>query len=337
MFTTIESVKDRYLLEPASLVDVDQVTALINVCSQEVIGKNEMDPGELLADWQDPSINLDEDTLKVLDGNRLIAYADLLGNSPPYVRFWTWVRVHPEYRGLGLGWVLNHWVEQRARFYMQQAQADTQVVISSFINRRDSLTLALLRDLGAEATRYSWVMERDLDHSLPQPCWPEGVRVFNPQPQDARKVYQLQRDAFKDHWGYVETPFEEGFQHFTTAYLNEPFYNPDLWFVAEAEDEWVGMLISTAGSSYGKEYAWVGSVGVRRYWRKQGVGKALLLQAMNAVKACGSSRIGLSVDSQSLTGATHLYEGVGMYVAEEYVRMEKELRAGLDLRTRDVE
>jgi hypothetical protein len=39
------------------------------------------------------------------------------------------------------------------------------------------------------------------------------------------------------------------------------------------------------------------------------------------------------VDSQSLTGATRLYEGVGMQTKEVYVRFEKVIREGEDLRT----
>jgi hypothetical protein len=48
-------------------------------------------------------------------------------------------------------------------------------------------------------------------------------------------------------------------------------------------------------------------------------------------------KVGLSVDSDSLTGATHLYETVGLQIIEQYVRMEKILRDGVDLRIRSLE
>ncbi len=41
--------------------------------------------------------------------------------------------------------------------------------------------------------------------------------------------------------------------------------------------------------------------------------------------------IGLGVDAQNPTGATRLYQKVGMYPASEFVTYEKELRAGRDV------
>jgi hypothetical protein len=41
--------------------------------------------------------------------------------------------------------------------------------------------------------------------------------------------------------------------------------------------------------------------------------------------------IGLGVDAQNPTGATRLYQKVGMYAASEFVTYEKELRPGRDV------
>lgn len=62
-----------------------------------------------------------------------------------------------------------------------------------------------------------------------------------------------------------------------------------------------------------------------------------MLHFFQKIKEKGSTKVGLSVDSDSLTGATRLYESVGMRVIEQYVRMEKILREGIDLRVRDLE
>jgi mycothiol synthase len=59
-------------------------------------------------------------------------------------------------------------------------------------------------------------------------------------------------------------------------------------------------------------------VGVRRPWRKRGLGLALLRQAF----------------AESLTGAPRLYGRAGMHVRESYVIHLKELRPGFDLGAR---
>ena len=42
----------------------------------------------------------------------------------------------------------------------------------------------------------------------------------------------------------------------------------------------------------------------------------------------GTKTIGLGVDAANPSGATRLYQGVGMKIASEYVIYEKELRPG---------
>lgn len=74
-----------------------------------------------------------------------------------------------------------------------------------------------------------------------------------------------------------------------------------------------------------------------RAYRRQGVATALLRDTFAAIYGKGWHSITLHVDADSLTGATRLYEKVGMYVEHEYTSYEKELRAGRDLQTRTVE
>jgi ribosomal protein S18 acetylase RimI-like enzyme len=78
------------------------------------------------------------------------------------------------------------------------------------------------------------------------------------------------------------------------------------------------------------DIGWVGSLGVRRPWRKQGLGEALLLHSFGEFHKRGQNVIGLGVDAASPTGATRLYQRAGMHVAAEYVIYEKELRPGRD-------
>jgi len=76
---------------------------------------------------------------------------------------------------------------------------------------------------------------------------------------------------------------------------------------------------------------WIDQVAVRRPWRKQGLGMALLQQAFGAFYQLGIPRVGLGVDGQSLTGAQRLYERAGMQVTMHIGTYEKELRPGKDL------
>jgi GNAT superfamily N-acetyltransferase len=70
---------------------------------------------------------------------------------------------------------------------------------------------------------------------------------------------------------------------------------------------------------------WIRQLGVRRPWRKKGIGLAILHHIFGKFYARGVTRVGLGVDAQSLTGATRLYERAGMHVKNHFARFEKEI------------
>ena len=186
--------------------------------------------------------------------------------------------------------------------------------------------------------RHSFQMRIEMDEPPPKPKWPEGIRVrkYNPD-EDAEAVYRADDEAFKDHFGYVKEPFEEGFKHFMHFMVNEEGYDPDLWFLAMDGGEIAGVSLCRKWSWEYRDVGWVSSLGVRRPWRKRGLGLALLLHSFNAFYERGKRKVGLGVDASSLTGAVRLYEKAGMHVFRRYDRYEKELRPGVELGTTSVE
>jgi len=326
-----------FTIRPAIPNDAAQVSELINICTQALYGKDEMNVGQLESDWKLESFDLEKDSILLLDGDKLVGYADIWNVSAPYVRFLTLVHVHPDYRGLGFGWLLNVWAETRSREIMQKTQEDLRVFLMNFVNSKDSEAVQLLTDFGAKIERHVWTMERLLDEDLADPILPDGYKIRIAQKEEYPQVYQLQKESFRDHWGYIPTTFEEGYPIFLNQYVDTPEYFPDLWFVVEYAGELVGMIIGTASSSYGEDYGWVGVLGVLREHRKKGLGKALLQKSFQSIRQMGSSKVGLGVDTQNLSGALKLYQDLGMYVAEEFLRFEKTLREGKDLRTITIE
>lgn len=67
-------------------------------------------------------------------------------------------------------------------------------------------------------------------------------------------------------------------------------------------------------------------LGVRRPWRARGIGRALLVTAFVAVHARGGEAVELGVDAANPTGATRLYEDVGMREHQSFEVWGKSLR-----------
>ena len=67
-------------------------------------------------------------------------------------------------------------------------------------------------------------------------------------------------------------------------------------------------------------------LGVRRAWRRQGLGEALLLHAFAEFRRRDITRGTLGVDASSATGATRLYERAGMSVYRDTIFLERQVR-----------
>ena len=138
-------------------------------------------------------------------------------------------------------------------------------------------------------------------------------------------------DAFRDHWGFIEVPFDQGFRQWRHAAVELRPMDPSLWFLAVDGDQIAGIALCRARSDEDPEMGWVNTLGVGRAWRQRGLGLALLQHAFLALEQTGARRVGLGVDAQSLTGATRLYTKAGMMPTRQGVLYELELRSGEEL------
>src|SRR5205807_1650633 len=92
-----------------------------------------------------------------------------------------------------------------------------------------------------------------------------------------------------------------------------------LWFLVRDGDEIAAIVRNDLRDTAG----YVGIMGVRRPWRGRGLGKALLYRTFHEFVRRGLTRVTLHVDAESPTGATKLYESVGMHVESETVTFER--------------
>jgi len=89
--------------------------------------------------------------------------------------------------------------------------------------------------------------------------------------------------------------------------------------------EWPSVCLAFPERVGDPALGWISILGVRRRWRRRGLGEALLRHAIRTLHARGLRRAGLGVDAESPTGATRLYERVGMRVAVRSDSWDKQL------------
>jgi GNAT superfamily N-acetyltransferase len=320
-------------VRPARFDDLPRLVEMFNAAEIELTGTGGITAERYTQEWKYPGFNLDEDTRAVFspDGSP-VGCAEVWTLLDPPVHPWMWTRVHPEWRGHGIGTALLAWSLARALRVIDRAPSDARFAPRVACPSTHEPSVALFRDFGFEPTRRNWTMTIDLDVPPPTPVWPEGLHLRPYRhPQDLRAVYAAVVDSFRDHWGFVEAPFEDGLRQFTHASAELRPLDPSLWLVAVDGDEIAGVALCRRQTDEDPDMGWVDTLGVLRPWRKRGLGLALLLHAFTILHAAGAGRAGLGVDSANLTGATRLYTRAGMRVLRESTSFELEVRPGKEL------
>ncbi len=313
-----------YTTRPATWDDLGIVVELFR--QSDLVDWGEVDVTEVAIrhDWEDPHMDLAAGTWLVFKETSAgssevpVAYASLLPLDS-HRQLEAWGVVHPEYRGRGLGSHLVDLVEARAAEHPALAPPDGRVILLQGVLGPDAPAHRLVESRGYLPVRHFWRMDAPLTDELPNPRQIEGVTlrpfVFG---QDDRAVHAAHQESFANHWGFVKRDFDEWAQH----RFRESAFDPTLWFVAEADGDIVGVLQGVDDHGV----AWVGMLGVRPAWQKRGIGEALLRHAFIEFRRRGYGRVGLAVDTDNDTGATVLYERVGMQVTRQFDFYEKRLR-----------
>jgi len=309
-------------LRAAQWSDLEAVARLIlDVCTADGDPTVAVSPEDLRREWKNEGFKLETDTWVVETTDGQIVGFEEFTNRHAHAFYNGDGYVHPEFLGRGIGTAMLRALDLRARDEMKLADPSLRVFIRNGMAIGDKIGREMHEHEGYHAIRFSWRMEIDLNAPPPAPVWPEGVelRPFEKNQHD-RLVFEAEDEAFRDHWGHTS----ENYSHWLKRRLGSEDFDPTLWFIAWNGDQIAGLSLCR----YRMDIGWVGSLSVRRPWRKRGLGLALLYQSFGEFYRRGMHTVGLFVDASNPTGATRLYQKAGMRIAHEYVIYEKEYRSG---------
>ena len=178
---------------------------------------------------------------------------------------------------------------------------------------------ALFEGRGYREVRRFYEMAIELTEEPSVPVLPDGLVLDELREGEQRAFYDALNEAFAEHWGWHPTPFDEWNEIRNDQHHDE--LGP-LWFVVRDGEDLAAITRNEAQVAGG---GYVGAIGVRPGWRGKGLAKALLQRTFAEFWQRGTTRVTLGVDSENETGATHLYERVGMHVETCAVAFEKAL------------
>lgn len=323
-------VPQGYTARPVVIDDIPAVAGLMDAESRWLNGAGMDSAAELQNQWTWDFFNLATDTQAVFTrAGQAAGYIEMWDVRAPHVNLIGFAVVHPDHLGCGIGTFLAGWVEERARRNIPQAPADARVTLNQSAQSNHQPAIDLLTRRGYHHHRSSYRMRIDFNGPPPAPALPGGIEIRPIQGKEEERLALFTRyESFLDHYGTVEEPFEAFYQRWQNLLANDSDHDPTLWFLAMDGGEPAGVVTGYERTEDDPDLGWVQWLGVRKPWRRRGLGQALLLHAFNQLYARGKPRAGLSVDASSLTGADRLYERVGMHVERVLYDFELELRPG---------
>jgi len=290
---------------PLTMDDAYAVYEVMALQEQQDIGKVEIEPADIVGDWQKPSFDVAASTLGVFDGDELVAWAEVnkSGRGDAGVR--------PAYRRRGIGTAIVSWMRGRT------AELGGTVIGSPV--PQGSPGDVLLEKLGWRIRWTSWVLNLPEGAQIAERPLPDGYEIRTASPDDYRAAHDVKEDAFLE-WSERD---RETLDDFLASSVRRPGFEP--WHFRVVTDP-NGEIVGTAlMSMYGDPpaEAFIGVLAVRRDQRHRGLAQALLVDAFARGREHGASRSALSTDSR--TGALTLYEKVGMEVGDVWVNRAVEV------------
>ena len=298
-------------LRPPRDDDFDAMLELMNAHQLAAFGEADATAEDLRL-WLTTPYVVAENDIRVLERDeRLIGYADVDATRDEPPLWWCDVKVDPDADANEVVPTLVSWLEERAergRLRVWTSESDRRIT-------------GAYAALGFEPARHSYRMEIELTDEARVPSWPEGIDVRAVRDGEHQLVY----DTVVEVWRDTSDPIDETFDEWAHWTIRSESFDPELWLLAFAGDELAGFSLCKQ-SSTDPNAGYVATLGVRRPWRRRGLGEALLLYSFNAFRERGWSRGTLGVDASSPTGATRLYERAGMRVYRDTLFLERAVR-----------
>ncbi len=288
-----------------------------------------VDAAELRQQWEHaPGFDLDDDVLVARAGDQVVALVSHQWRQRGRRVFHEVLPlVAQAHRRRGLGQALLVWAEQRAaagHVAGTMGPPDLPQVVFCWADVDVDGVARFATRNGYAPDGYGVLMARSLAAPLPDVPLPDGIELRPVRPQDHRRIFEADTEAFQDDRDPVVRT-DEDFQRWFEA--------PDLdtrpWLVAWDGNEVAGsawnVVYRAENERLGHARGFIEHLSVRRPWRRRGLASALLVRSMQAFRDLGLEEARLGADAENLSGAIRLYESLGFRRIQTRARYLKAL------------
>ena len=302
----------RWTVRTPTAADADAIYELTVAVERAIIGWTMVTRSEVEQDLISPTAQLETAKLAVEHDGELLCSPWLAQVNDDH--FAGDLQLHPSVSRAD-GDLLTAWaLEWYERIALAVDPVPERIQLGHWSFEADTERGRRLREHGYVTGRVFLRMTRDLPagERFPDPApgvvvRPAQIRREDPEFGDARLVHELISTSFADHYNYQAATFEVWF----ARRIDDAGYDSQCWWVGELDGRPLGAIIMNR--ELAEDLAgYVSYVGVLREGRGRGLAKALLYKGFETSRDSGYTTVKLFVDADSPTGATKLYDSIGM-------------------------
>jgi mycothiol synthase len=295
--------------------DLQAIATFLNLCETVDQFGHYYSVSEMRRELSEPGFDPARDVrLWTDETGQLIAYAQMWipkqSAQSTTTDGFLWFCVHPTVRECGLEPNILAWAEVRIAEVGRSRHLPARLRSSCRDSQGDRLLL--LQNCGFVYERCFLRMERSLTEPIPMPQFPAGFTLSHSySQQDIEARLDLHNQAFSDHWNFYPVTVEE-LMHEET----DENYRPELELLAIAPDgSYAAFCLCRIdhenNTQRGCRVGGIRSLGTRREFRRQGLGRAMLLAGLQKLRLERMEVARLGVDTENVNLALALYESVG--------------------------
>lgn len=225
-------------------------------------------------------------------------------------------KVHPAYRGRGIGRFLVEWMEVVAVDRFAAVNGRRVLRLDGYHHSGDALQLYDI--CGFSFSHAEEEMRRPLDPPLVTPPLSSAMCFHDWSPERSAIFHGVYYRAFYQRPGFPGW----GERQWREAFTSSNGFRPDLSLLLTDGRTPVGF--SMGGIDRSGSQGWIMQMGVDPAWRGRGLGASLIAETVARLRAGGAREIGLDVNINN-PGALSLYRRLGFELARRYVSYQKEL------------
>jgi GNAT superfamily N-acetyltransferase len=228
-------------------------------------------------------------------------------------RLWLDMGVHPAWRHNRIGRKLLAYMVNWARKWRAEQPGDQKLWMGYLLDEKFTGLGGALGELGFKPDRWYFDAHLPLNGPLPEVPVLRGVRLVHPNPDLFERLRLAHNEIFA-HWADAQAVDPLAWRKSLERVVERPELS---WVLMDGEEVAGYALNSIDTDDEGKpEEGWTERFGVRRPWRRNGYGTALLLASQKSFAEAGLKVAGIGVDTDKPQMAESLISAAG-YASED--------------------